>query len=55
MDDFRICGKCGFFKPDCDLEIIGHCMISGNIHFGEDICEAEKEAQKDGSIQSRPE
>lgn len=50
MAEVRICGQCGFFKPDCILELIGHCTISGNIHFEEDVCEAEKGAAKDGSV-----
>lgn len=50
MAEVRICGQCGFYKPDILLEFVGHCMISGNLHFGEDICKAEKEAAKDGSV-----
>lgn len=48
MDNPRICGQCGFFKEDIILEMIGHCTISGNMHFAEDICEAEKAVRADG-------
>jgi hypothetical protein len=48
MNEPRFCEQCGFFKLDIILDHIGHCTISGNMHFPEDICEAEKEVAADG-------
>lgn len=47
----RVCGQCGFFKEDIILDMVGHCTISGKMHFAEDICEAEKGVHEDGRSQ----
>jgi hypothetical protein len=55
MAEVRICGQCGFYKPDNLLDWMGHCAITGKLRFGEEICEAEKGAAKDGGIPGRQE